>query len=230
MKLIIPLLITLLLAVNVQAICADRIYKVDLFYENQDIYMKSIESVVGCFPSQQNPGYHYEILSDTEETLYAFDFGDPGIIHVDTSVGGMQGEVVTLEVSEFTLLVPEIKDAERIDIYNTEDEKITEIALPEFDIRGFALGQIMRISVFPSSEGFYNEMYIYLDDESKDVVKLNCDYMCYRNMEVAYKIPDSWEQGEYSITVYDYNKRSWRTTNFVVTETAHDAELVIDFR
>lgn len=229
MKWIISLLLISVFTVNVQAVCTDKLYQIDFTYENENIIMKNIQQIVGCSPTSESlTGYTYEIVSDSHEKLRTYKFGNPGKIYTDTSIGGMSGDVVKPEIVDFSLLIPVIKNSEKLEIYNQNNEKITEFTLPEFNIKSFSPGQNVRISIITNPQGFFDKGFIYLDQELNQIINFNCNYMCDRDMVLQYRIPDSWS-GEYTIMIYDYTKKSWRSTNFLVGEQK-DNEITIDLR
>ena len=228
MKWLIGFVIGLMFVAGVQAACADHVYKINLVYDGT-VHANNIEKITGCYPSTESPGYSYTLLSDTGESLYTFQFGDPSKIYVDTSLEGMAGGVIAPEDSDFTLIIPVIKDAKDVVIYNEDQEKVGEINLPEFNMKTFAPGQEIKITFFPSAQGVYEEAYFY-SSGLEDMFRLDCEYMCYRDIITYYKIPASWETGEHRIMLYDYSKNKWRSISFLIGYEATDSELIVDFR
>ncbi|MFH1978293.1 MAG: hypothetical protein ABIJ92_03130 [Candidatus Aenigmatarchaeota archaeon] len=225
-ELVAAVIMASLLAVNAQALCTDNIYVVDLIFDNGNVSVKNIDYMTGCYPSMESDGYRYDILSDSGRKVYSFEFGNPGLVYTDNSVSGMSGGPVETGYSELTLLVPDVEYAEEVVVYDNEGEKVANIALVDFQVPVFSPDQRITLLVNPTEDGFYKEVYIYHGNEYKDKITLECSYMCYGDKTTSYTIPN-WEDGDYSLRIYDYNRNVWTKNTFRVdvSSSSHVMEI-----
>lgn len=120
--------ISLILLLNIVIAVENKVFILDLNYDNGQISINDVITKAGYAPDrklQPEQGYKLEITKGNE-VLYSFKFEIPLKINTDVieEKGEISGGIVILEKTNFALVVPYYKDAEHIKIYDNKDNEV----------------------------------------------------------------------------------------------------------
>ncbi len=123
-----------MLALMVSAAAAEVVV-IDLHYEDGYITLNDKTVKLGYYPDrkiQPENGYRLEVVSFSGESLYSFRFKIPLEIFTDYTEGDeLKGNVIRLNATDFSLIIPDYADAKEIRFYNERNYKVAEINVHE---------------------------------------------------------------------------------------------------
>ena len=79
-------------------------------------------------------------------------------------------------------------------------------------------GENINILVRPSTKGVNNKANFYIEEDNlrKTSIEICNNYICSKETSINFNIPNGWEQGVYSVRVYDYGKKEFIKKEFTV--------------
>jgi hypothetical protein len=125
------ILLVLILLFSVEAL-AQEVMVLDLHYDDGFITMKDKTILLGYYPDrnfQPSIGYRLEVVSFDDTNLYSFRFKLPLDEFLDYNTDKLQGGVIRVNETDFSLIVPYFDDAKEINFYNERNYKVAEVNL-----------------------------------------------------------------------------------------------------
>lgn len=135
MKKILLLAILLLFASFTYA--QSNVVVINVHYDRGILEIGEHQIQIGNYPDrkvQPDNGFRLDVLSDTEQVLYSFEFLLP-IYRFEDSVNfdlSLIGSVQKLSETDFALIVPYFEDSQKIVIYNPDGFEVSSLSLEEF--------------------------------------------------------------------------------------------------
>ena len=135
-KLLWPIL--LLILINIAIAQTNKVFILNLNYDNGEISLRDKIVKVGYPPDrkiQPEVGYRIDIISRDDTMLYSFKFEIPLDVYVDATSPNnsreITGGLIKLNETDFALTMPYFKDAKEINIYDKENKELLRVDVEE---------------------------------------------------------------------------------------------------
>ncbi|HLC96211.1 MAG TPA: hypothetical protein VJH97_02725 [Candidatus Nanoarchaeia archaeon] len=143
--------IWLLLLVMIPMVSAEQVLVVHLRYDDGFISVVDKTTTLGYYPDrlyQPDSGYRLEIVSVDDNNLYSFRFNLPVDVFYDAEVlGVLEGGIIRLNETDFSLIVPYFDDAKEINFYNERNYLVASANLVEDKLSPQTIFPTVSISI-----------------------------------------------------------------------------------